>query len=113
MAAAIVLAGGAGRRMGGADKAALDVGGTTMLDRVLGAARPLCDEVVVVGPSRPTVVEGVRFVQEDHPGGGPVPGVVAGLAATTGDPVFVLAVDLPLLTAPDLQQLLDALAGHA
>jgi molybdopterin-guanine dinucleotide biosynthesis protein A len=113
MAAAIVLAGGAGRRLGGVDKAALDVAGVTMLDRVLGAARPLCAELVVVGPERTTGVKGVRFVQEDEPGGGPVPAVVAGLAATVGDPVLVVAVDLPLLSSAAIQRLFDAVTGHA
>src|SRR4051812_33904528 len=32
---AIVLAGGGGRRLGGVDKATLEVGGRTLLDRVL------------------------------------------------------------------------------
>ena len=60
--AGIILAGGAGRRMGGVDKAALVVGGVTLLDRVLTAARPVCDWLVVVGPARPTGVAGVTFV---------------------------------------------------
>ena len=67
--------------MGGRDKLVLDVGGHGLLDRVLSAARPLCDPLVVVGPARPTRVSAVRFLQEDHPGGGPVPAVFAGLAA--------------------------------
>jgi molybdopterin-guanine dinucleotide biosynthesis protein A len=98
MRAAIVLAGGAARRLGGVDKALLDVGGTTMLDRVLAAAAPNVDEVVVVGPKRPTSVPRVRFTLEDLPGGGPVPAVAAGLAVVPdSDAVVVLAVDLPLL----------------
>lgn len=110
--ATLVLAGGAGRRMGGADKAALVVGGTTLLDRVLVAARPLCDVLVVVGPVRATTVPGVRFVQEPDPGGGPVPAVAAGLAAVPGaGVVFVLATDLPLLATADLRRLLAALVG--
>ncbi|WP_438949006.1 NTP transferase domain-containing protein, partial [Streptomyces harbinensis] len=36
---AIVLAGGAARRLGGADKAAVTVGGRPLLDRVLDACR--------------------------------------------------------------------------
>ncbi len=107
--AAIVLAGGAGRRMGGADKAALRVGGLTLLDRVLDAARPLCAELVVVGPRRHTEVPGVAFVQERAPGGGPVPAVLAGLAATRGDVVLALATDLALLRTVDLSRLLAAL----
>ena len=99
--------------MGGGDKAALDLDGATMLDRVLAAARPLCGRVVVVGPARETVVTGVRFVQEAAPGGGPVPAVGAGLDAVGPGAavVLVLAADLPLLAPADLGRLLDRLAS--
>ncbi len=96
--------------MGGVDKAALQVGGVTLLGRVLAAARPVCDRLVVVGPTRPTGVAGVSFVTEAVPGGGPVPAVLAGVSACGEcDIVLVLAVDLPLLTCNDLRRLLAAL----
>ncbi|MDP9403299.1 MAG: nucleotidyltransferase family protein [Actinomycetota bacterium] len=110
MRACIVLAGGAGRRMGGADKAALRVGNVTLLDRVLAAAEPLCSRLVVVGPVRATTLSEVVFTVEDRPGGGPVPAVRAGMAETAGaDVIFVLAVDLPLLSTKGLEQLAGAL----
>ncbi len=95
--------------MGGVDKAALAVDGVTLLDRVLTAARPVCDQLVVVGPTRPTGVAGVSFVTEAAPGGGPVPAVLAGVdACPRCDLVLVLAVDLPLLRSEDLRRLLVA-----
>ena len=114
MIGGVVLAGGASRRMGGIDKAALHVAGVPMLDRVLGAARPVCDRLVVVGPTRPTGVDGVTFVQEAEPGGGPVPAVKAGVAASPGcDIVLVLATDLPLLSPDHLRRLLAVLDDPA
>lgn len=96
--------------MGGADKALLEVAGATLLDRVLAAARPLCDVLVVVGPLRPTSVPAVEFVVEEEPGGGPAAAVAAGLGVLgTCDVVLVLAVDLPLLTTMHLSALLAAL----
>lgn len=107
---AIVVAGGAARRMGGLDKAAIELRGTTLLDRVLGAARPLCGRLVVVGPRRPTDVVGVEFTVEDSPGGGPAPAVAAGLDLVgAASVVLVLAADLPALTSEDLGRLLAAL----
>jgi molybdopterin-guanine dinucleotide biosynthesis protein A len=98
--------------MGGADKAALRVGGVTLLDRVLRAAEPVCDRLVVVGPARPTAVAGVTFVREAEPGGGPVPAVLAGLhAAPDCEIVVVLASDLPLLTSDHLRRLLATLGN--
>ena len=108
--AGVVLAGGAGRRMGGLDKAALQVGGVALLDRVLAAARPVCDRLVVVGPARPTEVPGVEFVMDDCPGGGPVPAILAGLNACPGcDTLLVLATDLALLLPEHLRLLLSEL----
>lgn len=103
----VVLAGGAARRMGGIDKAALRVGGVTLLDRVVSASRPVCESLVVVGPPRPV---DVQFVQEAEPGGGPVPAVKAALdALPPSDAVLVLATDLPLLATAHLAKLLAAL----
>ena len=110
MRAALVLAGGAGRRLGGVDKAMVDVGGVTMLDRTLAAAAPNCDDLVVVGPARLTTLAGARFTLEPEPGGGPVPAVAAGLAEVRdATEVLVLAVDLPLLTAEHVRTLFTGL----
>src|SRR5947209_8147673 len=110
MRAGLVLAGGQGRRLGGVDKALVDIGGTTMLDRVLAAVAVHTDELVVVGPVRTTAVAGVHFTIEPSPGGGPVPAVAAGLAEVPdADVAVVLAVDLPLLSAEDVATLLAGL----
>jgi molybdopterin-guanine dinucleotide biosynthesis protein A len=112
--AAVVVAGGAARRMGGIDKVALHVGGRSLLDRVLAAADPLCATLVVVGARRSTALAGVSFVMEAEPGGGPVPAVAAGLeAAGAAGTVLVLASDLPFLTPAALGRLVDALADPA
>lgn len=94
---AVVLAGGAGRRLGGAAKPGLPVGAHSLLDHVLLAC-PTSAEVVVVGPRRPTV-RPVRWTREDPPGGGPAAGLAAGLALVTSRLVLVLASDLPRVAA--------------
>lgn len=50
---AVVLAGGAAKRLGGADKPGLTVGGLALLDRVLVACRGARTTVVVGGGGRP------------------------------------------------------------
>jgi molybdopterin-guanine dinucleotide biosynthesis protein A len=106
--AAVVLAGGAARRLGGTDKAGVVVGELTLLDRVLRALDAVgTGTVVVVGPQRPTV-RPVVWRREEPPGGGPVAGLAAGLESVTDECVFVLAADLPDV-APALPQLLDGL----
>lgn len=108
---ALVLAGGAARRLDGADKPALRVGGRTLLDRVL-AACPDAAATVVVGPERPTERGGLRWCREEPPGGGPVAGVAAGLAEVTAEVVLLLAADLPFLDRAAVARLLDGLSGH-
>ncbi|MET8353547.1 NTP transferase domain-containing protein [Micromonospora sp. NPDC005206] len=108
--AAVVLAGGAARRMGGVDKPALPVGGRSMRDRVLAAVADAAPRVLV-GPAG-AVPPGVRVTREDPPGGGPVAAAAAGLALL--DPaanlVALLAADLPLLTRAAIGELLTHLA---
>ncbi|WUM18125.1 NTP transferase domain-containing protein [Micromonospora sp. NBC_00330] len=107
--AAVVLAGGAARRMGGLDKPALPVGGRPMRDRVLAAVSDAAPRVLVGAAD--AVPAGVRVVREDPPGGGPVAAAAAGLALLDPDVsvVALLAADLPLLTRAAIGELLKHL----
>lgn len=93
---AVVLAGGAGRRLGGPGKPGLLVGGRTLLDHVLAACPSGCG-LVVVGPERPTE-RAVRWAREEPPGGGPLAGIAAGLGLVTTPLVLLLAADLPAVS---------------
>ncbi|GAB3148843.1 hypothetical protein GCM10027290_34200 [Micromonospora sonneratiae] len=106
--AAVVLAGGAARRMGGADKPAVPVGGRSMLGRVLGAVTG-CAPRIVVGPADDLPPD-VLVTREQPPGGGPVAATAAGLALVEPQVprVALLAADLPLLTA----EAVEFLAGE-
>ena len=106
---AIVLAGGTGSRLGGADKAALRVRGRTLLDRVVDVAAA-ARQIVVVGAER-RVDRPVRWTRESPAGGGPVAGLGSGLALSDAARVVVLACDMPLITTDTLRRLLAALDG--
>jgi molybdopterin-guanine dinucleotide biosynthesis protein A len=109
---AVVLTGGTGARLGGADKAALEVGGTTLLERAL-AATAAATSVVVVGVPVPTS-RPVTWTREHPPGGGPAAGLLAGLDTLLDVPdvpdlVAVLAVDMPGVSSATLDRLVAAL----
>lgn len=106
---AVVLAGGGARRLGGADKPAVVVGGRPLLDRVLDSVSA-ADQRIVVGPPRPTR-QPVTWCREEPPGAGPVPALAAGLAAVRAELVLVLAADLPFLDAGVVEDLLAAMSG--
>ncbi|MDT9698609.1 NTP transferase domain-containing protein [Streptomyces sp. P17] len=104
---AVVLAGGAARRLGGADKPGIGVGGRPLLDRVLAACADARTTVVVAGPrdtARP-----VTWAREEPPGGGPLAALDAGLRLTTADRVVLLSADLPFLDPATVRQLLAVL----
>jgi molybdopterin-guanine dinucleotide biosynthesis protein A len=118
---AVVLAGGRGTRLGGADKPGLVVGQRTLLGSVVWAVTEAgASRVVVVGPQRPASgspgargAEQVRYTREDPPGGGPVPALRRGLAEVSAPDVVLLAADLPFLRPVHVTRLLAALAGPA
>ncbi|MEU1122035.1 NTP transferase domain-containing protein [Streptomyces sp. NPDC005899] len=104
---AIVLAGGAAKRLGGADKPGLRVGGRALLDRVLAACTD-ARTTVVVGSRRPTT-RPVLWTRETPPGGGPLAALGAGLRQITEETVLVLSADLPFLQEATVRSLLDAI----
>lgn len=93
---AIIFAGGRGSRLGGVDKADLELGGARLVDRAVaatrlaGVARP-----VVVGPTG-AAPPGCLAVREQPPYSGPLAALAAGLAVIDSDveEVLLLACDL-------------------
>lgn len=113
---AIVLAAGAGRRMG-ADKALLDLGGTTAIELVVAAARAGgCSSIVVVrarGAARLPPALAVPRVEVD-PGMEMIESVRAGIAARPAgaDGLLVFPVDFALAPAAVVAVVLAAMQRH-
>lgn len=128
--AAIVLAGGASRRMEGPAKVQLALGDERLLDRVLAACSGW--RVVIVGP--PEVARpGQLVTREDPPYDGPVAGIRAGLtalvavgrapscaaptiagarnSATGRDLIALIAADQPFLDADGIAELAAAVGS--
>jgi molybdopterin-guanine dinucleotide biosynthesis protein A len=123
---AVILAGGGARRLRGADKPALEVGGTPLLVSVgRAAAAAGARRVVVVGPERSgAVADGLQLVgaglpgglvtvRESPAGGGPVAALRRGLAEVTASWLALLAADLPFLTGAWVAALLAQARGRA
>jgi molybdopterin-guanine dinucleotide biosynthesis protein A len=101
---AIILTGGASRRMG-ADKAAQDWGGLRAIDRVAMLARAVGAEVVLSAGGD----YGLPCVPDPALYAGPVAGVLAGVGTLRAQGLsrsLVLAVDAPTLRPQDLAPLL-------
>ncbi len=110
--AAVVLAGGRASRLGGADKAGIEVGGRTLLAVTLDAVVD-AGEVVVVGEPVPTD-RPVTFTLENPRHGGPAAALLTGVDALLRPTrlVAVTAVDMPRLTAGTFARLRDAATGR-
>ncbi len=101
----VLLAGGLARRMGGGDKPMRQIGGRTILERVIARLKPQCDNLILNAngdPARfasfglPVLADSVA----DFPG--PLAGILAGLdwvAANRPEVAWVLsaAADCPFL----------------
>lgn len=107
----VVLAGGRARRLGGADKPMLEIGGRVLLDRVLDACAG-SGRAIVVGPPRPIAHE-VVWVLEQPPGGGPAAALAAALGSCSREWVGVFAADLPFLDAQTVHSLWTALGSRS
>jgi len=103
---AIILTGGASRRMG-VDKAGQLWGGRRAVDHVVALARDLgAGRIITSGPGD----FGLPYAPDPEPLSGPVAGVLAGLGALGAGlgRVLVLAVDAPTLAPADLAPLIGA-----
>jgi len=112
---AAILNGGRARRFEGADKGSLVVDGRTIRDRQIEMLRavPGIDEILLVGgeSSHPEA----RTIPDRVAEAGPLGGIQAALATIAergGDRAFVLACDMPYVTA-DLVAYLIELSRHA
>jgi len=98
-AAALVLAGGRSARLGGVEKATVEIDGIPLIEHVYAAVRG-CTPIIAVGPDdigRP----GIRVVREHPAFGGPAAAVAAGVMALDGagaTETWLLACDLPRAT---------------
>jgi molybdopterin-guanine dinucleotide biosynthesis protein A len=101
MRSVAILAGGDARRFGGRDKGALVVDGRTILERQISELSTVTPDVHVI-----------RREDDLVPGCGPLGGLHAALNAARGDALFLVACDMPFVTAA-LAAYLLMLAGDA
>src|SRR4051812_40327886 len=114
--AAVVLAGGRGRRMGkemGLEKASFPFGPETMLARVCRLVGSAVDRVTVVGrpdQTLPPLPASVLIARDCVPNAGPLEGLCAGLRLASeagGGYCFVCGCDCPLIVPELVRMLLE------
>jgi len=109
MESAVILAGGKSRRMG-RNKALLDFGGETLIERLYGILKSAFEEVLI-SANDPETYEflGARVVQDVFGAGGSLAGIHAALLHSRGKSCFFVACDMPFVNL-DLVRYLNQFA---
>ena len=107
----------------GTDKALLPINGRPLLYRLASQVLAFTQTVTIAigAPQRESLYREalsdlaaqVSFVTDQFPGCGPLSGLHAGLSAIADGYVFIIACDMPQLSAPLLQQLLSRIDSGA
>ena len=116
----VIIAGGLSRRMGGGDKALLDLGGATMLGCIIDRLRPQVVRLVINanGDASRFAAFGLPVVADgtsDYPG--PLAGILAGMRwslahAPSAHHIVTVSSDAPFLPADLVARLTSAIAGR-
>lgn len=128
---AAVLAGGRGRRLGGAYKWGLPVGGKPQSRRCLEVLTSVLDRVIIVGGGPPDAAAppttgtadgmrrmplppgtGLAWLEDDVPGEGPLGGLLTALRAAGDRDALVLAGDMPFVSQAFLRHLVFSADLH-
>src|SRR3954468_9249154 len=108
-----VLAGGRGSRLGGVDKAALDLNDRPLLEHVLAAVAPVAREILVVAnDDRLASDPRLRVIRDPEPHAGVLPALLAALDAATSELMLLVACDMPFLSRPLIVSLARQASGH-
>jgi FdhD protein len=101
----VILAGGESRRMG-CDKSLLPIAGARFIERIYRQMAALFDEVIIVTNS-PGLYEELpcRKVPDLYPVKGSLAGIHSGLSHARSDRIFVVACDMPFLSAEVIRRL--------
>ena len=102
-----VQAGGRSSRMG-SDKALLRLDGIPLIERLLQRVSGLGEEILIT-TNRPQDYQylGLRMASDPEPGAGALHGLRTALEAARGQTVLVLACDMPFVSRPLLEHMLQ------
>lgn len=106
-----ILFGGKSSRMGQPKHEVRLSDGSTFLERVLAAIRPLCSQIVLLGGHAVSIKDEFQIVEDLRPEQGPMGGIESLLATKLDLRYLIVACDQPLLTSDTCRLLLDDAAA--
>ena len=122
-AAAIILAGGSGTRMGGVSKSDLIFENTTFLTRKIRFAEQMCSEIIISAAAETGEYKldsfnhtagniPIRIVRDESKGHGPLMGILSALKASQFEVNFITTVDSPIISIPFAEYLIQELGDN-
>jgi molybdopterin-guanine dinucleotide biosynthesis protein A len=105
--AAAILAGGRARRLGGINKAALEIDGRTIAERQFAVLDAIAAPVFVVGGDPGRWPESTRVVADAVPDAGALGGIYTAILESPCDRVLVVGCDMPFLSPRFLRMLAE------
>ncbi|HKZ71242.1 MAG TPA: molybdenum cofactor guanylyltransferase [Anaerolineales bacterium] len=102
----IINAGGKSSRMG-TDKALLDLGGQTMIERILAQTKGLGDQIIVTNTPERYAHLGLPMAADVFPDKGALGGLYTAIHASTQPAALVLACDMPFVNRPLLEYMIS------
>jgi molybdopterin-guanine dinucleotide biosynthesis protein A len=109
----IILSGGKSGRLGGLNKAFIEVRGERLIEKTLRIYRELFKEILIVTNS-PLDYLGfdVKIVTDIFPGKAALGGIYTGLFFSSFDHVFVAACDMPFLNVPFIRYMIEEAGNY-
>jgi molybdopterin-guanine dinucleotide biosynthesis protein A len=106
----LVFTGGQATRLGGVNKALLEVGGKPIIERILDAVGPLAVErIALARVGAEPLGYGLRPVPDVEPHAGVLRALANGLSVASGDVCLLVACDMPFVSRPLFEHALDVL----
>jgi len=107
----IVLAGGKSLRLG-REKALEEIGGRSLIERVIERLSLLGNEIIVVTSSSDQLPDlGVKRVIDSYPGKGNLVGIYSGLKEAASSNALVVGCDMPFLNIDLLRYIMELSSG--
>lgn len=104
--AGFILGGGKSLRMG-VDKGLLEIDGVAVIVRTVRVVEMVAGSACVVGRAEMYRGLGLNAIADDWPGAGPLGGIATALRASEAEWNLIVACDLPYLTRPWLEFLVE------
>jgi len=109
-----ILAGGNATRMGGRNKALIEVEGETFIKRIYRNLSPLFDSTIIISNDQADFdLPGIPVFSDVYSNNGPLGGIHSALVNSKSDYVFVVSCDMPFASASIAEKIINVLEEGA